>query len=778
MRQTKQNKEKDDFILRGYYTLFWLSSDKSSVKTQLHSDGNKGFLFYLSFVWRQSEFAFFGAWLRSRTFYLYVIERGEAMSIPKRMTVNCSKCGKPLSVTVFESVNSGYADDIAMQIMSGDLFNVECPHCKFVSHLEYDILYHDLRHGAMIWVVHNNSPEYTKRVSEIRAMQKLPYKTFRIVEDMNALKEKVSCLESNRDDRIIELCKVFTAYNLLSQRPEFEFRNAFYTAISGKELIYLYDNENDELCCELPEKAYDYLKNLFYGSHYATQFDDNYPIVDYDWAENILTPLLEAEASNLSAEEEIDKAEEAVNNTPTNDKKVCPKCKAVLSSDSEFCQGCGTKLSAPIPEPTASSNVVEELLSEFEIMEVKGSHPVIIQSAHLYCSSDREKYYLRCKFKSLSDKVISALMVDVYCFDVWGNELPTIRDAQVLDLSPKRDEVFGYSRKIPIADANTRTVNVKLKRIRFADGTIEECSGEEAKFPVVVSLPEHFDSLELAQQYNYETSRKSSFVPMQVGEFWMCSCGKINANIENDCINCGCSKQIVFNALDENFLAERYSAYIENKRIEEEKLKREREKHRLIEKQRQEELERQRMAEIQKERNLAILKRVAATEAANKKKKIIKTIVICVIVAVVAFFIVKGIIDNAHNSELRNFATQTMNEDYTNVYADVVSMEPEYFVYRYNTTKYGTKIGNGDLWEVVCRCKTVEGKTIWATFFYQYYPEGDYSDNEDDYKSFTYRSDNPLRIVGSVDTAHQVIDELEDAIGNVFVLDVSEKPKQ
>ena len=137
------------------------------------------------------------------------------MSIPKRMTVNCSKCGKPLSVTVFESVNSDYADDIAMQIMSGELFNVECPHCKFVSHLEYDILYHDLRHGAMIWVVNPKSPDYMKKLAEVRTTQILPYKTLRIVNDMNALKEKVSCLESNRDDRIIELCKVFCAYKRL-----------------------------------------------------------------------------------------------------------------------------------------------------------------------------------------------------------------------------------------------------------------------------------------------------------------------------------------------------------------------------------------------------------------------------------------------------------------------------------------------------------------------------------------------------------------------------------
>ena len=68
--QTKLNKEKDHFLPRGYYTLFWLSSDKSSVKAQLHSDGNKGFPFLFGLCLATIGVAFFGAWLRSRTFYL------------------------------------------------------------------------------------------------------------------------------------------------------------------------------------------------------------------------------------------------------------------------------------------------------------------------------------------------------------------------------------------------------------------------------------------------------------------------------------------------------------------------------------------------------------------------------------------------------------------------------------------------------------------------------------------------------------------------------------
>lgn len=278
------------------------------------------------------------------------------MSLPRKMTVNCSKCGKPLTATVFESVNSDYADDLAMQIMSGELFDAQCPHCQFVSHLEYDFLYHDMKNGAMIWVVHKNSPNYASKISEIRATQKLPYKTLRIVEDMNALKEKVSCLEHKRDDRIIELCKVFTTLNLLSQKPDFDFRNAFYTAISGKDMIFLYDNDDNEMCCELPEKAYEYLKELYYNSQYAAQFDDNYAIVDYAWAEEILTPLLQAESDRIDAANETGEPEAV---EPISEKVICPKCNSELPEDSEFCQYCGSKIAIASEQP----KVLETLAS-------------------------------------------------------------------------------------------------------------------------------------------------------------------------------------------------------------------------------------------------------------------------------------------------------------------------------------------------------------------------------------------------------------------------------
>ena len=112
------------------------------------------------------------------------------------------------------------------------------------------------------------------------------------------------------------------------------------------------------------------------------------------------------------------------------------------------------------------------------------------------------------------------------------------------------------------------------------------------------------------------------------------------------------------------------------------------------------------------------------------------------------------------------FATETMSKDYTNVYADVISIEPEYFVY----TSYNG--GSYMIFEVVCRCKTTEEKYIWVSIDRGDYPEGGW--DEDDFESKTYYSFNPMRLKGRVTKSGDIIEKLKNSIGDVFVLDVNE----
>lgn len=201
---------------------------------------------------------------------------------------------------------------------------------------------------------------------------------------------------------------------------------------------------------------------------------------------------------------------------------------------------------------------------------------------------------------------------------------------------------------------------------------------------------------------------------------------------------------------------------LEKRHTEHEEKTRELEELRLLAKQ-------QKQAE---ERNLATQKRIGTTITANKRKKKKIAIIISIVVIIQAIIIAMAISADTYHGQLRNFATETMEDSFTNVYADVVFIEPKFYTYEKSTSAYERVFGNDSkkVEKLICRCKTVEGKFIWVTFFYQDYPGSNYSRNIDDYNTLTYSFQSPMRLIGKVDTANQVYDGLVLSLGDVFVL--------
>lgn len=634
------------------------------------------------------------------------------MSKSKKINVTCSKCGAQISATVFESINSDYTQDLSRQITSGALFEVQCPCCKAISRLEYDILYHDMRHGAMIWVIHKDSPTYSQKLREVHSLKKPPYKTLRIVNSINSLREKVFCMEHNRDDRIIELCKVLAVNKCILEQPRFQFDAVYYTVVDGREFFSILGKEKRQFQEAFSEEIYGSFVDLL-NRDSTEKTPDDFMIIDYAWAESKITQLMGAVSEDSADYNQAGERKEA--------KKVQQEVHLL-------------------------QRVAGEVhLSKAEMMEIPDDLPVLIEYADVFCTEDREKFFLRCRFKSLSDKEISALMVDIFCFDVWGKELTPIEDVQILDLSAQRGEEFGYSQKIVLADINTRSVKVVLKRIKFANGMIVECNGESVSIPKAMPLGEYFASEELAQRYIRAVSPKAYAVPRWLGKYWMCACGELNTAEQEICIQCKAWKHTVFSALDPEYLSEMNVTDA---------------------------------AQVQPGKGEIQSIPAGNVQRKSGKKRKIKIAVILLLLACLAAAIAIGVRHTKYCEELRNFATDPMEACFTNVYANVVKVEPKYFVYRYATSRYGTKSENGTLWEVVCRCKTSEGRTIWASFFYQDYPGGDYSDNESDYRALAYNLEMPLRIFGKVDSANQIADGLKEKIGDIYVLCVKDAVQQ
>lgn len=263
------------------------------------------------------------------------------MSIPKRVTVTCPKCGKPFQVTVFESVNTDYAEDIAQQIISGELFDAKCPSCGFVAHLQYDVLYHDMKHGAMIWLVHQDE-KFEKKVEEIRQTNLLSYKTTRIVTDVNSLREKVACLEKNRDDRVIEILKLLALAQANPATEDDRELFAFYTLAKDKqtEIVFIYGGGEEPLHTYVNESNYEKIRDGF-ADGFAKLQNEWYPIVDSDWALAFLRN--NSDLGNNEGEDNQSAEDVEISDVPT-EIRFCRKCGVKLLENALFCHRCGVKV--------------------------------------------------------------------------------------------------------------------------------------------------------------------------------------------------------------------------------------------------------------------------------------------------------------------------------------------------------------------------------------------------------------------------------------------------
>lgn len=156
-----------------------------------------------------------------------------------------------------------------------------------------------------------------------------------------------------------------------------------------------------------------------------------------------------------------------------------------------------------------------------------------------------------------------------------------------------------------------------------------------------------------------------------------------------------------------------------------------------------------------------------------KRKRIITAIIVASIAtALIATGLTVYIKNEMFNHQLRNMATESMSDNYKNVYADVISIEPVYGITERKTTRTGAPIGDESLKEIVCRCKTVEDTYIWAVFFVSEYPGGAYGKSLEELTTITYPKDKPERLRGNITTPKKINSELGSTLDVSYILDV------
>jgi len=199
--------------------------------------------------------------------------------------------------------------------------------------------------------------------------------------------------------------------------------------------------------------------------------------------------------------------------------------------------------------------------------------PIILAAVALLKDNQTGKVLAQVKFKSVSDKTIAAVFVDVQCKDVIGAALESVKGFQYLDLSAGYNTEFGQKTPIYLPDGRTRITTIVVRKVLFADGTTWEAENGEAweKLPKAQAL-----SLVLgfvAEQYCRDIGRNTSedsYAPAQHYDLWFCVCGAVNRDVLANCPHCAIAKETAFSALDKKALHAHKQEYDEHVQSEKE----------------------------------------------------------------------------------------------------------------------------------------------------------------------------------------------------------------
>ncbi len=144
------------------------------------------------------------------------------MSMERVVKVTCPECGTEGDFVLWQSVNTQLDPETKQKVLNGELFQFTCPKCGIVTNVSYDLVYHQMEDQLMIQVASTDEEARvaTESFNNFLDDSFMPGFSlseqnyhFRIVRNLNQLREKIYIFDQGLDDRIVEILKVLMFFN-------------------------------------------------------------------------------------------------------------------------------------------------------------------------------------------------------------------------------------------------------------------------------------------------------------------------------------------------------------------------------------------------------------------------------------------------------------------------------------------------------------------------------------------------------------------------------------
>ena len=216
---------------------------------------------------------------------------------------------------------------------------------------------------------------------------------------------------------------------------------------------------------------------------------------------------------------------------------------------------------------------------KIKVLEEKNIHlwfdgsPVAVCTQRLALDIDKAELFASFKLMNLQPDNVKDIIFDVICYDTQRQVIDTLYDIAYTGFDVTRNIEFGYGRKVPVRNQQTRSVEFVLKSVINSNGhTWVNTDGR--RFDIALEQESIFKTQgDLNTQFLEICTRSGidgttfSLQPVFHENFWLCGCGSFNWANEEICSGCGVGKKWLEKNTDLDVL-QKQSGFAEQQREE------------------------------------------------------------------------------------------------------------------------------------------------------------------------------------------------------------------
>ncbi|MBS6591982.1 MAG: hypothetical protein KH324_10870 [Ruminococcus sp.] len=184
-----------------------------------------------------------------------------------------------------------------------------------------------------------------------------------------------------------------------------------------------------------------------------------------------------------------------------------------------------------------------DVLKKLDNYQYTEGCPVFITGGNLLKKTDDGQIYCQFRLRSLSPKVISAVIITINCFDIEGTQIEGVERYQFLDLKFKVGDTIETKSPVHCPDSYTRRCKIIINTVVFDDDTkwLRSDENEEYVFGLQEKIADYAKRAYFCEEMKKKgisADDKCGYIPAQYENHWICFCGLINPNSLEKCV-CG-----------------------------------------------------------------------------------------------------------------------------------------------------------------------------------------------------------------------------------------------